>query len=395
MFSPTYKSQVLNTNFLPQLLTGVTGGLGAHALAQLVEKPNVAEVWAMVRASDDTAALDRVTKSLEKRGITLTPEQQSKVVALACDLGSPDLGIDAAKLDELKTKLTHVIHSAWAVNFNIPVQSFEAQHIKAVHNLISLCAAVQTPEAAKFFFCSSVSSAGGSPRPGTVAEAPVPTPAHAQGTGYARSKYVAEHITINALKKAGLPTRVLRIGQLVGDTKVGEWNATEGIPMLIQTAVTLGALPTLDEEMTWLPVDLAAGTIIDVTGLNGSDPPDQSGPELVYHVLNPTRFHWTRDMLPALAKAGLKFEVLPTDEWMERLRNSDRDPTKNPPIKLLDWFESKYGNTANKTQKGVLEYITQETQRDSKTLRSVLDVTGVPFVQMMIERLGKHWHAGN
>ena len=43
------------------------------------------------------------------------------------------------------------------------------------------------------------------------------------------------------------PAQVLRIGQLIGDTKVGEWNATEGVPMMIQTAVTLGALPMLDE----------------------------------------------------------------------------------------------------------------------------------------------------
>lgn len=127
------------------------------------------------------------------------------------------------------------------------MQSFEDQHIKAVHNLIQLSLSVQTPKPARFFFCSSVSSAGGSPRPGKVLEAQVPSPAHAQHTGYARSKYVAEHITGNACKNAGAVARVLRLGQLVGDTKVGEWNTTEGIPLMIQTAVTLGALPALNE----------------------------------------------------------------------------------------------------------------------------------------------------
>ena len=126
------------------------------------------------------------------------------------------------------------------------MQSFEDQHIKAVHNLIQLTLDTKTPEPAKFFFCSSVSSAGGTPRPGEVKESLVPSPAHAQHTGYARSKYVAEHITGNACK-AGARARVLRLGQLVGDTKVGEWNTTEGIPLMIQTAVTLGALPALNE----------------------------------------------------------------------------------------------------------------------------------------------------
>ena len=49
------------------------------------------------------------------------------------------------------------------------------------------------------------------------------------------------------MKDVGAQARVLRIGQLAGDSKVGEWNTTEGIPLMIQTAVTLGALPQLDE----------------------------------------------------------------------------------------------------------------------------------------------------
>lgn len=71
--------------------------------------------------------------------------------------------------------------------------------------------------------------------------------AHVQKTGYARSKYVAESIVLNAAREAGAEARVLRIGQLVGDTRVGAWNVTEGVPLLMQTARTVGALPALDE----------------------------------------------------------------------------------------------------------------------------------------------------
>ncbi|KAI0471149.1 hypothetical protein F4859DRAFT_505065 [Xylaria cf. heliscus] len=375
------------------LLTGVTGGLGAHLLAQLVSRANVSSVWAMVRAPTDTAASDRVFSSLKARGIELSPGESSKVVPLACDLSRSDFGLSPSRLAALTRILTLVIHSAWAVNFNIPVQSFENQHIRAVHNLIQQCLRVKTPDPARFFFCSSVSAAGGTPRPGTVVEGPVMDPAYAQNTGYARSKYVAEHITRNAMRNAHAPAQVLRIGQLIGDTMVGEWNATEGVPMMIQTAVTLGALPMLDEEMTWLPVDYAATAITDLAGIaeNGKPTNLGLGSDIVYHILNPHRFHWTRDMLPSLAKAGLKFETLPTDQWMERLRSSDRDPAKNPPIKLLEWFESKYGHGKSTTQSGGLVYLTDETRKNSETLRNVPDVTEVGFVQMMLDRLRKHW----
>lgn len=391
------------------VLTGVTGGLGAHLLSQLVRDPTVSTVWALVRASSEHAALERTLQSLSSRGISLSVEEIRKIIAVPSDLSKPDFGLGASKLVQLRSSLTLVIHSAWAVNFNISVESFEDQHIKAVPNFINLCQSTTHGSAARFYFCSSVSSTGGTPRPGTVPETPVRDIAHVQGTGYAQSKYVTEQIVRNAMKDAGANARVLRIGQLVGDSKVGEWNTTEGIPLMIQTAVTLGALPQLDEvsqfhshllsplwilttdqEMTWLPVDYAARIILDVCK------PDcavtrASDPDLVYHVLNPARFHWTRDMLPALSEAGLQFESLPTDQWMDRLRNSDRDPKKNPPIKLLDWFESKYGSAASTKPKGPLEYLTKETGKDSVSLGQIPSVTDSKYMSMVIDRLKKRW----
>ncbi|KAL1592893.1 putative NRPS-like protein biosynthetic cluster [Nothophoma quercina] len=374
------------------VLTGVTGGLGAHLLAQLVRDPKVSTVWALVRASSEHNALERTLQSLSSRGISLSTEEICKIVAVPSDLSKPDFGLGASRFLQLRSSLTLVIHSAWAVNFNISVESFEDQHIKAVPNFINLCQSTTHGSPARFYFCSSVSSTGGTPRPGTVPETPVRDIAHVQGTGYARSKYVAEQIVRNGMRDAGAQARVLRIGQLVGDSKVGEWNTTEGIPLMIQTAVTLGALPQLDEEMTWLPVDYAASIILDVCQPSRAEA-RATDSDLVYHVLNPTRFHWTRDMLPALAAAGLEFESLPTDQWMDRLRNSDRDPKKNPPIKLLDWFESKYGGAASTKPKGPLEYITEETGKDSESLGQIPDVTDSKYMSMVIDRLKKRWAA--
>jgi thioester reductase-like protein len=200
------------------------------------------------------------------------------------------------------------------------------------------------------------------------------------------------------MRSAGLESRVLRVGQLVGDSKVGEWNITEGIPLMIQTAETLGSLPALDEEMSWLPVDYAASIILDIVQVmdpNTGNQPYQSNPEtgaeIVYHVLNPVRFHWTRQMLPALRTSGLKFKTLSTDQWMELLRASPRDPKRNPPIKLLDWFESKYGCKANPNNRGGLVYLTEKTKKVSRTVECVLDVTSVEFVKKIVKRLRIHW----
>ena len=149
--------------------------------------------------------------------------------------------------------------------------------------------------------------------------------------------------------------------------------------------------------MTWLPVDYAASIIIDLCDVEAAEASAprkirSSDPDLVYHVLNPTRFHWTKDMLPALKAAGLEFETLPTDQWMERFRNADRDPQKNPPIKLLDWFESKYGHGATTGNKGPLVYLTEETGKDSPTINKVPDVTDKEYISKVISRLRNHWN---
>jgi len=147
--------------------------------------------------------------------------------------------------------------------------------------------------------------------------------------------------------------------------------------------------------MSWLPVDYAARIILDLCGVTSesSRPESARDSDLVYHVLNPTRFHWARDMLPSLSAAGLKFEVLPTDQWMDRLRKSDRNPEKNPPIKLLDWFESKYGHGASTANKGVLEFVTDQTRRDSETVGRIPEVTDTAYVSKIVGRLRKHWNA--
>ena len=229
-----------------QLLTGTTGSLGAHILAQLIPQENIKTIYCLVRAASQPAAHNRVFATLAAK--RLGPfSNYSKVVCLPADLSKSDLGLDATVTDHLRKTLTILIHSAWAVNFNLGVRSFEHQHIKGVHNLINLCLSTSTSQPAQFYFCSSISAAAGTPLPAVIAETHVPDLAHAQNMGYARSKLVAERIVKIAAKETGMVSRVLRVGQIIGDSEFGIWNTTEAIPLMIQSAATMGTLPALDE----------------------------------------------------------------------------------------------------------------------------------------------------
>jgi len=192
--------------------------------------------------------------------------------------------------------------------------------------------------------------------------------------GYAHSKLVTEYICHAATAKADIAARVLRIGQIVGDTHFGMWNAIEAIPLTIQSATTIGALPVIsngDKEVSWLLVDTTADTVVDLSlldkRLNGYMPPHGA----VFHVCHPRALRWNRDVLTALKHAGLEFEAVDQREWVKRLEALEQDGEKNPPIKLLDLFRRKYSRGETTTEP---YFETKENCKFSPSLRDAKDV---------------------
>ncbi|KAK4985274.1 hypothetical protein LTR50_006079 [Elasticomyces elasticus] len=347
------------------VVTGATGSLGAHIVARLASFKNVSKVYCLVRSPFTESAQQRVRSSLEMRCIyhTLSAGSRKKLVCLPADFAHAQLGLDDGTYQTIASKLTGLIHCAWSVNFNLALESFEKDSIAGTRHLIDLCLKARSPSPARFSFCSSVSAVAATP--GEIApETLPPSLLHAQNMGYAQSKLVTEHIVNRAAKQTGIAARVLRVGQIVGDTRHGVWNATEAIPMIFQTAQTIGALPTLDKSPSWTPVDVVADSVIEMSmSEEGND---------VMNLVNPQLFHWTRDLLPLLRQAGLEFDELPQQEWVARLRSSDPDPKTNPPIKLLEFFASKYGHNEKRRK---LTYDSRKAERCAPSLRNagVLD----------------------
>jgi thioester reductase-like protein len=377
------------------LVTGATGNLGAYIIAELVRKPSVAEVWALVRAPGQAVAGARIMQSLASSNVELSNDELAKLHALPSDLSQPDLGLSAHDLGHLLSSLTTVIHSAWAVNFNLGVRSFEQQHIRGTHNLINLCLRTHFSSPAKFFFCSSVSTASGTPKPASIAESAVENLNHAQGTGYGRSKLVTEHITRNAMLKTGMHARVLRIGQLSGDRTSAIWNDTEAIALMVRSALTVGALPALNEQPSWLPVDACAEAVAELalSGPKGTEGPSPADHDLVYHLVNPRTFNWAADFLPALKRCAAlpAFDIVSPQEWLRRLAGSEQDASKNPSIKLLDFWQAKYGKAVAATDATTLPAgLTFETARTLQDCTALRDVEQ-PVEHGLVERYAEQW----
>ena len=225
-----------------QILTGATGSIGAHTVAQLTADSKIEKIYCLVRGAEP---LQRVLNSLEERRLEIPEAGKAKIVALASDLSHRGFGLDPSVLAQMKSEVSLVIHIAWPVNFNIHLQSFEP-HIAGLHNLLQFCLSVHQPEPARMLFCSSISTAMNTPHSASIAEAPIADFTYASQMGYSRSKLVSEQIICNSAR-AGARSYVLRIGQVVGDTAKGVWNDKEFIPSMVRSALTLKALPILRE----------------------------------------------------------------------------------------------------------------------------------------------------
>lgn len=139
-----------------------------------------------------------------------------------------------------------------------------------------------------------------------------------------------------------------------------------------------------------MPVDKVARAILELshlTNTNSSPPiPSHSNNSIVYHIQNTQTFHWTHHLLPALRSAGLTFVTVPQREWIKRLREGEQDPTKNPTIKLLDFFTEKYDN--DKPGRAGLEFAMGKSSMDSQAISEGFDVLSSGLMEKMILEWG-------
>ena len=190
--------------------------------------------------------------------------------------------------------------------------------------------------------------------------------------GYSKSKWVAEAICLKAAKFSWMAGRikVLRIGQLTGDTKNGVWNRSEAWPLMLSTTKQLGCLPMLDEKLSWLPVDVAARAVIEISLL--SQRTGTSSPCTVYHLVSNNQDTSWMDLLGWINEDSRE-EILLVEpnKWLEKLERMDHHPAQS----LLGLWKNGFGkvgeDAATGENKGLITFDTGNASSSSQAMRSV------------------------
>ncbi|PBK69900.1 hypothetical protein ARMSODRAFT_974971 [Armillaria solidipes] len=277
------------------LVTGTTGGLGCHILANLVLDETVKHIYAVNRPG----------------AVPVTRRQQQTFADHRLEVG----------IEKIQNSVTHIIHNAWRVDFNLGLSSFES-NIRGLH----------------------------APEDHPLAEAPVNATV-AQGTGYNESKWVSEELLRLA---PSLRYFIVRVGQLTGGSK-GTWKIKEWVPSMIQSSTVLGFLPDDDKCVSWLPVHIAAQLLVDHI--------DNSTP--IMHLVHPKPVSWST--LARFASQELNVKLVSFSHWLEALENSALDATVLPAMRILPHYKrcAKTTGLRNREAFGLPRLSTTLTQEAS------------------------------
>ncbi|GBE89888.1 putative polyketide synthase [Sparassis crispa] len=291
------------------LVTGTTGALGCHIVARLLSMDEVKHVYGFNRTSTTGTALRaRQAAIFAAQGLPSRLVDSPKLTLVEGDLAAEDLGVSDDIVNELLSSVTHIIHNAWKVDFGTPLAGFE-DLIKGTRRLLDLStqSSLETPPSLSFVSSIAVYQYFGVLPDG--AEAPILDAKVAARTGYLESKWIGERVVQEAGEKMSLRTNVIRIGLLTGSIN-GAWDTTHWLPALVQSGVHVGCLPDGDDVISWLPVDIAAAAIIDMSNTMSE----------TLHLIHPRPVTWDIIMKPIASM--LQVPLVPYPEWLARLQSS-------------------------------------------------------------------------
>lgn len=313
------------------LLTGSTGSLGSQFLNDVIENSVVSKIYCFIRA-------DRPLSSTSK---------SKKVVNIIADFGQPRFGLVAETYNHLLSNVNVIIYLAWRVDFNLPLQAFEADCIRSVRSLVDFN--MESELNPRIVFASSTSYALkrliSSPESTIVEEDILERPCIDTGNGYAQSKEVAEQILAFSSKNSGIPVSILRIGQISGHDSIekSSWPSQEWLPALVRTSRSLGLIPDINLSVDWVPVNRVSQFIQDLTAATReADSMRQSSLLEVYNIVHPWPREWS-SFVNALQRKHPKAKVVPLRQWVDALRahgETSKDAINElPALKIITFFD--------------------------------------------------------
>jgi len=121
------------------LLTGATGFLGKVVLEEIVRLRPDAYVTLIIRPKGKLTARDRLEQLSRSQCFSRLPDSWTgRVGAMAGDLSRPGCGLEPVDRYALGRRVTHIIHCAASIEFDLPVHEAAEANVKSTLNVLEL-----------------------------------------------------------------------------------------------------------------------------------------------------------------------------------------------------------------------------------------------------------------
>ena len=307
------------------LLTGSTGFLGIHILAELLDHPeNISKVYCLVRPKYKQKIKERLLGKLHfyfGNKYDLLIDQY--VICINSDMISQNLGISAFDFLEIEKNVDLVIHSAANVKHYGDYSLFSSVNIEGTTKVINLCKTINVP----LYYISTMTISGNYlleqhlSNDVTFSESSFYVNQDFSENVYSRSKLIAESMVIQAMSE-GLNATIFRIGDLSSRYSDGVFqnNITENaIFSRLKSLLEISAIPDsiLNNRLEFTPVDYASKALINIIW-------SDKGLNRIFHIYNPNKIS-TEELLNYIHLLDYNVKILPQSDFIDLVKALSTD----------------------------------------------------------------------
>lgn len=328
---PEYVREIQAGDIGDVLLTGSSGFLGSHILKDLLDNTD-AKIYCLMRESGSDCSKRLQNLMYYYFDTDVFETYPGRITILKGDITDKD-SLKAAFCECFST----VINCAASVKHFANIESLMSVNLYGVENLSELC----IEKGVRLIHVSTVSVGGdmlkSSIQGAVLMENILDMGQDVESNMYVYSKYLAEKHIIDRIENDGLKAKIMRVGNLMGRDKDGEFQMnfkTNNFVNTLRAYSVLGCFPYsgLDERVEFSPIDETASAIVKLSG-TGDD-------FNIFHVYNSNSVEMG-EVISIMRQCGMNIDFVEDETFKEKVKNTLLDDRLNSYVSPLINYDTE------------------------------------------------------
>jgi thioester reductase-like protein len=305
-------------------LTGATGFLGAFLLQELLQQTQ-ADIYCLIRATDNDSAHIKVQRNLESYGI-LQDNFRGRIIPILGDLSKFQLGLSTEYFQKIANQIDVIYHSAAWLNYVYPYEALKPTNVLGTQEIFRLASFGKVKPVHHISTIAVFESSFYLGK--TVSESDPLAYSSGMKLSYSQSKWVAEKLAQIA-RSRGIPVSIYRPPFISGHTQTGAWYTDDVICRMIKGCIQMGYMTSITDRLDLSPVDYVSKSIVYLSK-------QREALGQTFHLNNPQPISWNQ-LTDFIGSLGYSIKHISYQDWQAELSKQARSQS-NSLYPLLPFF---------------------------------------------------------